>query len=263
MGRTSLKNVCRLIDIANEELPIERQFLNDLEVSIEKSARLNSRLPSQTYKPSGMLCTRQMVYQVLGYVPSTNSTASLVGICESGTDRHLRIQKAIEEMKQNEIDCEYIDVAEYITSRQIPDIEIVEKKEMETKLYNPKLNLSFLCDGIIRYKKKYYILEIKTESSNKFLKREGVDESHYNQAIAYSTNLLLDDVMFLYENRDICLKKCYVFHVTPQMKEDFIAKIEYCDSYVKQLKAPPKPQNILKKACTYCGYRKYCEKDLY
>jgi hypothetical protein len=202
----NIKNVMRLIDVANNELPIEKQFLLDLEHSIELEETKNSYIPSRTYKPSSMLCERQMVYQVLGYEPEKdNTTASLTGICESGTDRHLRIQKAIDNMKNNGIDCEYIDVAEYIKQRNIQDIEIVDKKEMETKLYNPKLNLSFLCDGIIRYKSKYYILEIKTESSNKFMKRTGVDESHYDQAIAYSTNLDIDKVMFLYESRDVCL----------------------------------------------------------
>lgn len=264
MARNSLKNICKLIDIANNELSIEKQFLMDLEYSIQKTDEKNTKLPSKTYKPSGMLCTRQMVYQVLGYEPDKNAnTASLIGICESGTDRHLRIQKAINDMKNNGIDCEYIDVADYIKLRNIPDIEIIEKKEMETKLYNPKMNLSFLCDGIIKYHNQYYILEIKTESSNKFMSRNSVDESHYDQAIAYATNLLIDKVLFLYECRDVCLKKTYIFTVTDEMKENFIGKLEYCDSYVKKIKIPPKPENVLKKACNYCKYKKYCERDVY
>lgn len=69
MARTSAKNIFKLIDIANNELPIEQQFLNDLKASIEKSAVKNARKPSQTYKPSSMNCVRQMVYQVLGIEP--------------------------------------------------------------------------------------------------------------------------------------------------------------------------------------------------
>ena len=48
--RNSLKNVAKLIDAANETIPIEEQFLNDLQVSIEKSAEQNASKPSQTYK---------------------------------------------------------------------------------------------------------------------------------------------------------------------------------------------------------------------
>ena len=47
------------------------------------------------------------------------------------------------------------------------------------------------------------------------------------------------------------------------MKEELIGKLEYCDSYVKKLKAPPKPQNVAKKTCSYCAYRKRCEGDCY
>ena len=69
-NRNSLKNSAKLIDAANETIPIEEQFLNDLQVSIEKSAEQNASKPSQTYKPSGMNCNRSMVYQVLGYEPA-------------------------------------------------------------------------------------------------------------------------------------------------------------------------------------------------
>lgn len=263
MARNSMKNVFRLIDMANEELPIEKQFLNDLIASIEKS--VETRKPSQTYKPSGMNCERQMVYQVLGVEPG-NSSASYQsqGICESGTDRHIRIQQAIEQMQSViGVDCEYIDVAEFVKQRNLPDLEVVSKNGMETKLYNTRLNMSFLCDGIVKYKSKYFIFEFKTETADKFYRRTDVDESHYNQATAYSINFGLDNVLFVYENRNTLDKKAYIRHITDEMKQELIGKIEYCDSYVKQLKAPPKPQNVAKKTCSYCAYRKKCEGDCY
>lgn len=84
MARNSLKNVARLIDVANNEVSIEKQFLMDLEHSIELEETKNVYIPSKTYKPSSMICERQMVYQVLGYEPEKdNTTASLTGICES------------------------------------------------------------------------------------------------------------------------------------------------------------------------------------
>ena len=139
MARSSLKNIMKLIDMANDELPIEKQFLNDLIASIEKS---NSEIikPSQTYKPSSMNCERQMVYQILGIEPEVSSASyQLNGICDSGTDRHIRIQQAIEKMKETiNVDCEYIDVETFIKQRNLTDLEVVEKKTMETKLYNKK-----------------------------------------------------------------------------------------------------------------------------
>lgn len=263
MARSSLKNVMRLIDVANNELPVEQQFLNDLKASIEKSIEI--RKPSQTYKPSSMNCTRQMTYQILGVDPENNGTTyQLEGICESGTDRHIRIQQAIENMGEVlGIDCEYIDVETFIKQRDLTDLEVVSKSGMETKLYHKKLNMSFMCDGIIKYKSKYFIFEFKTETSNKFYRRTDVDESHYNQATSYSIAFGIDKVLFVYENRDTLDKKAYIRNVTDDMKQELIEKIEYCDSYAKKLKTPPKPQNLLKKTCAYCNYKRRCEGDCY
>lgn len=139
----------------------------------------------------------------------------LEGICESGTDRHIRIQQAIENMKNVlNIDVEYIDVAEFVKQRNLTDLEIREKSGMETKLYHKKLNMSFMTDGIIRYKGKYFIFEFKTETSDKFYQRKGVDKKHYNQATAYSIAFKLDKVLFIYENRNTLEKKAYIKEVT-------------------------------------------------
>lgn len=265
MSRSSLKNVMRLIDVANNELPIEKQFLQDLTVSIEKNAENNTHKPSQTYKPSSMNCTRQMTYQILGAEPEKSKTSyQLEGICESGTDRHIRIQQAIEKIKDIlNVDCLYIDVEEFVKQRNLSDLEVVSKSGMETKLYNKKYNMSFMCDGIIKYKTKYFIFEFKTETADKFYRRTDVDENHYNQATAYALNFGINDVLFVYENRNTLDKKAYIRHVTPEMKEELVGKIEYCDSYAKQLKVPPKPETVSKKACSYCAYKTRCEGDCY
>lgn len=257
----ALLNVLNLVDAAKEELPIEQQFLSDLKASIEKEDEKNSRAPSKTYKPSSLLCIRNMYFQVTGAeVKGDRSTSELVGICESGTDRHDRIQKAVMAMKNSGIDCEYVDVADYVTSRGLTDIEIVSKQGNETKLFNKVLNMSFLCDGIIRYKGVYYILEIKTETATKFWDRQGVNPDHILQGTAYSVNLKLDKVLFLYECRDNCSKKAFMLDVTDKMKQDLVGKITECDGYVNRLICPPKPDDLSKKACAYCSYSEICKR---
>lgn len=259
----NLKNIMRLIDVANKELPIEQAFLNDLKASIEK-ANKEPHIPSQTIKPSSFNCIRNAYYQLKGIEPQ-ESTASynLAGICESGTDRHIRMQQNIERMKDVlGIDCEYINVADFIQQRNLTDLEIKGQSGMETKLYNKKYNMSFMCDGIIRYKGKYFIFEFKTESSNKFYQRKGVDESHYNQAIAYSLNFGLDKVLFLYECRDLLDLKAYIFEVTDEMRRNLEDKINVTLISAKCDRVPPKPLDVLKKTCNYCAYRNQCEKDI-
>ena len=257
-----MKNVCRLIDAANTKISPEQAFLADLKRSIEKSADKEARKPSQTYKPSSMNCIRNMYYQVIGAEqdPSHSAYCS-VGICNSGTDIHIRIQKAVEDMKNNGVDCEYIDVADYVKSRNLDYLEIVEKSGMETKLYYKDLNMSFLSDGIIRYKNHYYILEIKTEASFKWNTRDNVDPTHYKQGTAYSIAFKLPEVLFLYVNRDVLDMKAYMFVPTDEMKQDLVGMITECDGYVSRMICPPKPENVPKKTCSYCGYKTLCGKD--
>lgn len=261
MARNSLKNVMRLIDVANNELPIEQEFLQDLKASIEKLNNTPYK-PSQTIKPSSFNCIRQAYYQVIGAEPQENkNTYNLAGICESGTDRHIRMQQNIEKMKEVlGVDCEYVSVADFVKQRNLNDLEIKGQSGMETKLYNKKYNMSFMCDGIIRYKGKYFIFEFKTESANKFYKRTGVDEGHYNQAISYSLNFGLDKVLFLYECRDVLDLKAYIFEVTDEMKRNLIDRIKVVLVSAESKRVPPKPLDIAKKTCSYCAYRTQCRK---
>lgn len=262
MARQSLKNVIRLIDAAKEQVPVEQEFLADLKRSIELNDEKGRRLPSQTYKPSGMNCMRASYYQIMGIEPDESSSSyTMVGICNSGTDIHVRVQTAVAEMKENGIDCEYLDVADFVKSRRLDNLEIKSKSGMETKLYHKRLNMSFMCDGIIRYKDKYYILELKTESSYKFMNRHDVDPSHYNQGTAYSLAFGLDNVLFVYISRDILDMKAFMFNVTNEMRSHLVDYIDECDSYVRRQIAPPKPDNVLKKTCSFCGYKTQCKKD--
>lgn len=257
----ALLNVLNLVN--SDDMPIEKQFLNDLKASIELQDQKGSRKPSKTYKPSSLHCIRNMYYQVIGAEAQGDRMSSeLVGICESGTDRHERLQRAVTAMKDNNIDCEYCNVAEYVKNHNLlDDIDIVSQQGMETKLYHKRYNMSFLCDGIIKYKGKYYILEIKTETSNKFWGRENVNPDHVLQGTAYSLAFGIDKVLFLYECRDNCSKKAYILNVTDEMRDNLKSKIFDCDSYIKNQVVPPKPVDISKGACGYCGYAGRCKQD--
>lgn len=262
MARNSLKNICRLVEATTNDLPVEQSFLADLKHSIEVTDEKNFRKPSQTFKPSSMNCIRNMYYQVSGAeTDPPESSYCMVGICNSGSDIHIRVQSAVEDMKNNGIDCEYIDVADYIKSRNLDYLEVLSKNCMETKLHYTSLNMTFLCDGIIRYKGHYYILELKTESSFKWNNRTNVDPKHYKQGTAYSVALGLPEVLFVYINRDILDMKAYMFVPTDDMKNDLVGMIDTCTGYVNRGITPPKPENLPKNTCSYCGYKTVCKRD--
>lgn len=260
MARNSLKNIVKLIDEANVQVSPEKSFLQDLQRSIEMDEVKHKRPPSKTYKPSGMNCMRASYYTITG-VPAVEDEMgySIIGICSSGSETHERIQKAVAGMKDNNMDCEYVDVGQYIRTRDYPDIEIVSQQGMETKLYHKELNMSFLCDGIIRYKGCYYILELKTETTNKFWNRNGVDPGHYMQAKAYCTALGLNKVIFVYICRDNSQMKSFLYEVTDEMKQEVIDYVKTCNEYIESAIVPPPLED--KRKCQYCGYKERCGKD--
>lgn len=218
--------------------------------------------PSRTYKPSSMKCIRNMYYQVIGADQDKQSskTSDFYGICDSGTDRHERIQNAISKMKEYGVDCEFVDVVEFVKENNLP-LTIQSKKDYEVKLYDEKRNIVFLCDGIIKYRNTYYIIEIKTESSYKWMDRKAMDPEHRVQAYTYSLEFGIDKVIFIYENRDFCTKKSFLVNVTDENRQYIENRITICQSYVEKKTPPPIETDITKHICQYCDYKTICRVD--
>lgn len=260
MVSKSLKNIHNLIKAASEQIPPHEAFLNDLVSVICKCEEV--RPASQTYKPSSLMCVRNMYYQIMGAeLNKEKPDESLIGMADIGTHRHAVLQGYVSRLKEFNIDCEWIDVEEYVNEHCLElGTKVVKKEGFEYKCHNDKYNMNFLCDGIIKYKGIYYILEIKTEGSFKWNKRTGVDEKHKPQACCYSLCFGIDKVLFVYENRDNCTKKSYLYKPTQhEIEEEVINKIARCESYVKDCIAPPKTEN--KRICAYCNYSEICKKE--
>lgn len=239
---------------------INDEFLRDLICSIEKTANEGTHIPSKSYKPSSMNCIRNMFFQIEGREPEPSTSAyTSVGILETGTDRHLRIQNAVAAMRANGFDCDYIDIPTYLSEHpELSNIQIIKSMGVETLLHNVDLNMNFACDGIIRYKGNYYIVEFKTEGSYKFDLRTSVDPSHFNQASAYALSFNINNVLFIYIDRNTLKMKSYLLQVTDTMKERISSKIELCNIYISRGVIPPKDP-VDYKTCAWCGYREFCK----
>lgn len=244
----------------NEDIAL--RFIDDLYLTIKKVETKNSKPGSRAFKPSSMKCPRNMQYQIMGIEPETQLiNPSMVRIGECGTDSHLRIQHWIAKMKEEGINCEYINVSDFVRSRNLADLEIVKEPtddEMETKLFNKKYNISFMCDGIIRYYNRYFIFEFKTESSFKFQPRKNYNEEHTAQICAYYLSLKIPDVLMLYENRDTCAHKAYIVSVDDNMVwENVLSKIEEVNSCIQLGTLATAYKD---KHCQYCNYANRCRK---
>ena len=239
---------------------VAQQFVNDLLYTIEKE-NTSDYIPTRSYKPSGIAgCKRGLYFQMIGATPDAEpNSVNLVGICESGTDRHETIQNYIRRMKYNNIDCEWINVGDYLREQKITDPIVLEPKGNETKLFSTIYNMRFMCDGLIKYKGEYYIIEIKTESTHKFNRHEEPWPSHIQQATCYSMTIGVPKVIFIYENRDTCNKKAYLVTVTDKMIERVENIINTVNKAVQDDAIPPRCEDTHK--CTYCKYKGQCKKD--
>lgn len=64
----------------------------------------------------------------------------------------------------------------------------------------------------------------------------------------------IDYVLFLYEDRNFCKKKAYLWKITEEMKERVRAKIRTVNTAVKTGIPPAKDDS----KCTYCKYKNEC-----
>ena len=254
----ALSNIARMVRRKTQINPADK-FLNEFIRTIQANQRTGT--PSKTYKPSSMGgCSRSIYYELTGApTDGVPEDYSFTGICESGTARHETLQNYVMQMKDAGFDWEWVDPAEYVAEKKIPNMEVVERSGNEVKFYNSLYNMRFLCDGIVKLGDKYFILEFKTESCYKFDKHDDAWKAHKMQATCYSLCFDIDDVIFIYENRDVCTKKAFLVTVTDEMKDEVEEKIAEIDMAIDEGYVPEKEDSASE--CQYCDYKRRCRQD--
>lgn len=256
------KNLAKLVNQATQTQDPAAEFIGMFNKTVIKMAEEDKKQPSRTFKPSSLGgCYRKVYFEVTGAPidPDPIIDPVMEGMAESGTDRHARIQETIMKMKKYGFDCEWIDVEQYLKDNPQLGTVIVERKGHEMKLRNTILNMSFMCDGIIKFKGVYYVLEIKTETSFKWQGRTTPALKHTYQATAYSVALGIDRVMFIYENRDTTAKRGFSVEVQQAEKEEKVfGYIETVNGYIEREQIPPMTE--MKSECNYCDFKQECAK---
>lgn len=262
MGRRTLVS---MIKQASKDFNLAEEFITDLNYSIPKLDALAHRKPSPYFKPSSIKCIRCGVFQVLGApVNEGDSTPNLIGITQGGSAIHENIQRSLVEFTKKGLmpNWTFVNVADYI-NMNVEGIDVVEpcdfsQGKYETKIFSEKYQIRCLLDGILQYKNKYVILEIKSINSSKFYKLKDVLDKHKAQAISYSILTGIPDILFLYVDRDLYNKKAFLYTPTEQEKKEWLDNIDYGLECVKNKIIPAKPITDDKDFCMYCGYKKLC-----
>lgn len=248
-----LSKIAKMV-VAGNSSSVENTFISELTQVIENTQ--GEYTPSRYYKPSGVGgCLRKMYFERIGQALQDKADYNLIGMGEAGTFRHEVLQEYLVKLSNKSGSFKWYDVAEELKKRPVEGTWVDDsfvKNEYETKCKNDLLQLSFLCDGLVEYEGKRYILEIKTETMFKYTKHEEPYPEHKMQAACYGMALGVDDVLFVYENRDSFQKKAYTYHITDEMKQIVVDKIALCEEYVEKGESP-------KEFCT-SNYCPYCRK---
>ena len=256
MGLKSLIAVAQGKNASN--VSFEDSFIKEYENSVKRKEEAERQIaPSDYLIPSSMYgCERMLFFQRVhgGSQNGEQMDVPLIEICQSGTDRHLDIQHIVEGMEG--VEC--LDLEECVKEAQAKGIktEFVGWNEdhTEARCKNEELSIYFQPDGVLRFKGKDVIFEIKTESTYQHSNRYEPKEDHKWQATCYGMGLGIDYILFFYEDRNFCKKKAYLWHISDEMKEKVLKKIATVNKAVKIGVAPAKDED----KCTYCRYKNEC-----
>lgn len=256
MGLASLIKVAQGKNAGN--VSFEDNFLKAYEEAVKRKELAERQVaPSDYIRPSSMYGCERMIFLQRVHSGSLNGEQSdvpLIEICQSGTDRHLDIQHIVELM--DGVEC--LDLEEVVKEANQKGIKTEfigwNEDHTEARCKNDELSIFFQPDGVIRFLGKEVILEVKTESTYQFSNRYEPKEDHKWQATSYGMGLGIDYVLFLYEDRNFCKKKAYLWKITEEMKEKVRAKIRTVNTAVKTGIPPAKDDS----KCTYCKYKNEC-----
>ena len=188
-----------------------------------------TRQPSMTFAPSSIRCKRISWFRLRGVAPeqevevdrSFNFTAKI------GTACHRIIQEQLAE----QLGDDWLDVEEYLNSMERPYKYTCTKSGMETNVEIEEPAIKFSPDGLLRFKDKIYLLEIKTSEYGSFNELEAPKPHHIDQIKCYATLLNVKDVLVLYQDRQYGGMKCYELHISAgdmQMVWDMFKEVQDC-----------------------------------
>lgn len=241
------------------------EFLDFYEDNVNQMLQAKAaERPHQTFAPSSCRCLRRSWFRIRGVDPDVpkKADASLQFTADIGTACHRIIQSNLREFLQSD----WIDVETYIKHHsefaKDPNNYTVtidpETQETQIEIFRP-YPIRFACDGIIRWKGEYYLLEIKTSEYSSWDNLTDPKDEHMAQVKCYATLLGIDKVLFLYQDRQHGPLKCYEYKVSYSDKQSVLKDLQTVMDHV-EWNIPPKGLPAGDKWCTssYCPYYIKC-----
>lgn len=235
------------------------EFLNLFESALDESILGGeSETPSRTFAPSQIRCKRVSWFRLRGVSPETETNVdrgtNFTAIVGTACHQH------IQEILSNRLGADWIDAEKYLELKRLPYEYSCSKNGFETQItITEPVPIRFAPDGIIYWKGRYWLLEIKTSEYSSFDRLSEPKPQHIDQVRCYATLLQLDNVLMLYQDRMYGNLKCFEVSVSESDKRniwDMFTEVRNC---VKMNIAPEKP--IDRKYCnpSYCRYYNKCK----
>lgn len=239
---------------------VSSDFLDFYEGIVDSKIREAAESPSHpTFAASSFRCNRRSWFRIRGVQPdSVKSVDRVLNFsAEIGTACHRIIQKNLKEALKDD----WISVEDHLRSIEFPYkyTLTVDESGLESQIEIESPPIRFACDGIVMWKGKKYLLEIKTSEFSSWKDMTDPKDEHIDQVKCYATLLQLDGVIFLYQDRQYGEFKCYEVKITGIERQDVLSRFEYVlDMVEKNLAPDPLPPGD--KWCTpsMCPYYKKC-----
>ena len=236
---------------------LSSDFLELYESCIDEEIQTKSMQPKhKSFAPSSSRCKRVSWFRLRGVQPDKVSKPDrgLQFTADIGTACHEIIQKRLISKFRED----WIDVAEYVKQKGFN--YTVTKTGLESQVECTDIPVRFACDGLIRYKGKIRLLEIKSSDHASFSDMSGPKLKHIDQVIFYCERLDLDDVLFLYIDRQYGDVKCFELSVSIPQKD---AVKDTCQFVIDMVDANIAPDGLPKgdPDCTpdMCPYYEKCK----
>lgn len=223
----------------------------------------NNEPKSKTFAPSSIRCNRIQWFRLRGVEPDLPKSADRVldFTAEIGTACHRWIQRNLKEsLGDNWIDVEdYLATAWRDNGYQYNCTKSDDGYETLVEIVHP-YPIKFACDGIIRWKGKLYLLEIKSSEFSSFDDLTDPKEEHVPQINCYASLLNLHDVLVLYIDRQYGGLKCYEKNLPQYVLDDVKFNLDDVLDHVKSNLAPDGlPKGDPWCSSSRCIYYKKCK----
>lgn len=235
------------------------QFIDDYEAHVKSKIQAKNAEPkSQTFAPSSVRCKRISWFRLRGVQPdiTKNPDLTLNFTADIGTACHRIIQENLVDLYKDN----WVSVEDYLKEHPPGYQYELTQAGLETQVAILDPPVKFACDGILRIKDKYYLLEIKTSDYMSFGELTGPKSQHIDQIRCYATLLGITDVLVLYVDRQYGAMKCFELHISLEEMNEVKQMFEDVQNLATAMIAPPKlPANDSWCTPSHCIYYNKCK----